>query len=53
MDEIAGRRLGHIFPVGAPAYLTNALQDVCDRLLFSVMMNPGVRVRLHLEEAAP
>ena len=53
MDEIAGFRARAVFSPRAPADFADARQDVCDRLLLSMMVNSRTGSRLDLEQPAP
>ena len=53
MNEIASFRARCRFSLCTPAYFADARQDVCDRLLLSVMVNSCTRSRFNLERTAP
>ena len=53
MNEIASFRARCRFSLCTPAYFADARQDVCDRLLLSVMVNSCTRSRFYLERTAP
>ena len=53
MNEIAGLCTRDRFSSLAPADFADAGKDVGDRLLLAVMVNPGLRSRLDLEQASP
>src|ERR1700704_5235927 len=53
MNEVASLRVCGIFSSCAPAYFAAPGEDVCDRLLLSMMMNSCPRTWFHLEQTAP
>src|SRR5450631_4512014 len=53
MDEVAGLGAGRILSLRTPADLADTGEDIGDRLLLSMMMNPGARSRFDLEQSAP
>ena len=53
MDEVASLCARDEFAAFTPADFADAGEDVCDRLLLSMMMNSCPRSRLYLEQAAP
>ena len=53
VDKISGLCTRDRFSSFAPANLTDARKNVCDRLLFPVMVNSRPGSWVHLEQAAP
>ncbi len=53
MDEITFLGAGGVFSPLAPANFANARKDICNCLLFSVVVNPCSRSRLHLKQSSP
>ena len=53
MNEIARRRTRDRFSSRTPADVAGSRENVCDRLLFSVMVNARARSRFDHEQATP
>jgi len=53
MNEIARRRTRDRFSSGTPANVADSQKNVCDRLLFSVMVNTRARSPCDHEQATP